>query len=121
MRLAFVAYGRPIPQGSVRSLGAGRPSIHNNARTLLPWRDTISGAARTAAALDGWKRTDLPVSVYVTFYFDRPRSHYRTGRNAHLLRDGIGGDGEQHRAHNRSKPFKHGRYPPDSPRLVNSI
>lgn len=89
MRLTFVAYGRPIPQGSVRSLGAGRPSIHGNAQTLLPWRDTINGAARTAAALDGWTRVDSPVSVLAVFYFDRPRSHYRTGKNAHLLRDGV--------------------------------
>jgi crossover junction endodeoxyribonuclease RusA len=28
-----------------------------------------------------------PVSVRVTFAFPRPKSHFRTGKNAHLLRD----------------------------------
>lgn len=29
---------------------------------------------------------DVPVSMALTFYLPRPPSHYRSGRNAHLLR-----------------------------------
>lgn len=81
-RLAFVAYGRPAAQGSkVRTKYAMRDS---NDATLTPWRNTISHAAHEA--LDG-PRLDGDVRVNCTFYFDRPRSHYRTGKNAHLLKD----------------------------------
>lgn len=85
-RLAFVAYGKPCAQGSkVRTKYALRDS---NDAQLTPWRNTVSGAARQAATLDALPRLDGDLAVRATFYFDRPRAHYRTGRNAHLLRDG---------------------------------
>ena len=84
-RLAFVAYGKPAAQGSkVRTKYALRDS---NDATLTPWRNTVSHAAHTAATADGLERIATPVHVRAAFYFDRPRTHYRTGRNAHLLRD----------------------------------
>lgn len=85
--LSFVAYGRPVPQGAIRSLGAGRPSVHANADRLKPWRDTILTAAMEQATLLNVDRITTPVAVYATFVFDRPKSHWRTGKNAHLLRD----------------------------------
>lgn len=85
MTLRFVAYGRPQAQGSkVRTKYAMRDS---NDATLTPWRNTVSGAARVGMTLDGLSRIDAPVHVRCLFFFDRPRSHYRTGKNAHLLRD----------------------------------
>ena len=30
---------------------------------------------------------DQPLAVTLLFYFGRPKSHYRTGKNKHLLRD----------------------------------
>lgn len=74
-RLAFVAYGIPVGQGRISFLGKGR-AVHSNAERLLPWRDTIAGAARTAAALDGWTRTEQPVTLRASFYLPRPKSHY---------------------------------------------
>jgi hypothetical protein len=46
--LSFIAHGNPIGQGNIRHLGAGRPAVHQNAKTLLPWRDTIRHAAIAA-------------------------------------------------------------------------
>ena len=48
-----------------------------------PWRERVALAAHNAepAMLTG------ALSVTLEFYFPRPKSHYRTGRNAHLLRD----------------------------------
>lgn len=85
MSLRFVAYGRPAAQGSkVRTKYALRDS---NDATLTPWRNTVSHAAHAAMTLDGLQRITEPVHVRALFYFDRPASHWRTGRNAHLLRD----------------------------------
>ena len=74
--LRIVAHGKPGPQGSVRSLGTGRPSIHGNANRLLPWRDTIIAATIHAMRKIGWVRGDGAFSVYAVFYFDRPKAHF---------------------------------------------
>ena len=74
--IRIVANGKPVPQGSIRSLGAGRPSVHGNADRLLPWRDSIIAATQAAMIEYGWTRNEGPCSVYGTFYFDRPKSHY---------------------------------------------
>jgi len=49
--------------------------------------------------------------------------HHVGGRMvpAQLCREGKGGEGEKHGSQHCSKPFKHGCYPPDSPRQVTSI
>lgn len=85
MWLCFDALGVPVTQGSIRSLGAGRPSVHSNAARLKPWRLSVQWAAQDAMRLHD--RFDGPVEVRLLFCFDRPRGHYRTGRNAQLLRD----------------------------------
>ena len=74
--IRIVANGKPVPQGSIRSLGAGRPSVHGNADRLLPWLDTIIAATQAAMIEYRWTRNEGPCSVYGTFYFDRPKSHY---------------------------------------------
>lgn len=80
-RLAFVAYGPPVGQGRVSFLGRGR-AVHSNADRLLPWRDTVAGAARTAAALDDWQPLDGPVVMHCSFYLPRPKGH--TGKRGLL-------------------------------------
>ncbi len=46
--LVITAFGVPVTQGSIRSLGAGRPSVHSNAKRLKPWRVTVKEAALDA-------------------------------------------------------------------------
>ena len=84
--LTVTVFGVPAMQGSKKHVGRG-VMVESSTRTR-PWRENVRDAARTAIALNGWQRLNGPVAVYAAFYFDRPRSHYRTGRNAHLLRDG---------------------------------
>ena len=74
--MRIVVHGKPVPQGSVRSLGAGRPSVHGNADRLHPWRDSIITATQAAMVEYGWERGDGPASVYGVFTFDRPKSHF---------------------------------------------
>lgn len=73
--------GLPVPQGSIRSLGKGRPSIHSNAERLLPWRDRVQTAfeqqLRCAAGqpgLFGPFPLTGPVIVDATFTMSKPKS-----------------------------------------------
>lgn len=81
--MRIVAYGKPVTQGSKTRT---RYSMRDdNADKLKPWREHVHHAA--LKALDGKPRIEGPVVVDIVFWFDRPAGHYRTGRNAHLLRD----------------------------------
>ncbi|MCA1571238.1 MAG: RusA family crossover junction endodeoxyribonuclease [Chloroflexi bacterium] len=64
------------------------------------WRSRVMEKAALAVR-DEYRETDSldelvemiepvegPLAVEVVYYLQRPKSHYRTGRNAHLLRDG---------------------------------
>jgi len=74
--------GTPIPQGSKRSVG--KFMIEANPRTR-PWRSAVSHEALTA--WEGKELLDEPLFLLVDFYFARPKSHYRTGKNAHMLKE----------------------------------
>lgn len=84
-RLAFAAFGQPVPQGSNRAYGSR--IVASNGHLLKPWRQTLASAAIEQAALDQVAQFTGPVVVRAHFYFRRPQHHYRTGKNAGLLRD----------------------------------
>ena len=79
--------GLPAPQGSKRHVGNG--VMIESSKALMPWREAVKWAALTALAVEGCETPPItgPVRVVAIFKFPRPKSHYRTGRNAHLLRD----------------------------------
>ena len=86
-RLTIIAHGTPIPQGSkgARVIKGRAQLFDTNAAKLIPWRQAVHDAA-----LDRTRYHDQitgPVRAWLRFTFNRPGSHYRTGRNAHLLRD----------------------------------
>lgn len=90
--------GVPQPQGSKNPWGG-----EANPKTR-PWRGHVSQVVGEA-----WGATPIllgPVEVCVTFAFTRPKSHFRTGKNAHLLRDD-------------APRFKQGK--PDADKLQRSI
>jgi len=73
--------GMPVPQGSIRSLGKGRPSIHSNAERLLPWRERVQRALeeKMAERLRAYPELHSypllgPVAVDVTFTMAKPKS-----------------------------------------------
>jgi Holliday junction resolvase RusA-like endonuclease len=77
--IGFIAHGVPAPQGSKNQFGG-----ESNPRTK-PWRAAVT--AEAAAAMEGRELFSGPVMVRVVFQFPRPKAHFRTGKNAHLLRD----------------------------------
>lgn len=93
--LRIVAHGIPAPQGSKKGFinkHTGRVVMREQSDRTVPWRDTVRHEA--ACVLGGWygpvdwtPGVDAPVVADMVFSFARPKSHYRTGRNAHLLRD----------------------------------
>jgi Holliday junction resolvase RusA-like endonuclease len=86
--LRVTVHGHPAPQGSKRHVGRG--IMVESSKALKPWREAVKWAALQAVPrLLGVADSPLtgPVVVDMIFTFRRPASHYRTGRNAHLLRD----------------------------------
>jgi Holliday junction resolvase RusA-like endonuclease len=104
--LTVVVLGHPAPQGSKRHVGRG--IMVESSKHLAPWRDAVRSDARDAIEKLGpaWPGTLCqPLSLRMVFTFVRPKSHYRTGRNAKLLRDS-------------APPFPHGT--PDLSKLARS-
>lgn len=89
--LNFAAYGVPAPQGSKRAFvnkrtGKAQMAEQTGEHTTA-WRSTVTEAALKRIAEYGhWDPFTYPVCLTVFFVFRRPKSHYRTGKNAHLLK-----------------------------------
>lgn len=86
MSLTIIVRGMPGAQGSKRLVAHG--VMVEQSKKVAPWRTDVKAAAEAAIAATDWETATVPVRVYVVFRFVRPRSHYRTGANSHLLRDG---------------------------------
>lgn len=88
-KLHIVVPGRPVPQGSKRAFVQGGRAIMRESAgdKLSTYRGDICRAAREV--MGAFEDPPYQGAVYVglEFRFPRPRSHYRTGRNAELLRD----------------------------------
>lgn len=82
--LAFTVCGSPASQGSKRHVGRG--IMVESSKKLAPWRQDVVAAALNACE-GGEGMFTGPVRVELTFLLPRPKAHYRTGANAHLLRD----------------------------------
>ncbi|MFF7234161.1 RusA family crossover junction endodeoxyribonuclease [Streptomyces sioyaensis] len=71
--------GLPAPQGSKRHVGRGR--LVESSKKVKPWRTAVATEAEKADF------GEPPyVRVVAWFYLPRPKSHYRSGRFAHLLK-----------------------------------
>jgi Holliday junction resolvase RusA-like endonuclease len=97
--LVITVAGAAAPQGSKRAFAVrgkgGAPTgrvavIESSHDRVKSWRQAVIDEVRAADAARGTGLTfarGLPLQVDMVFCFKRPKSHYRTGRNAHLLRD----------------------------------
>ena len=87
--LACTIPGTPQQQGSKTRTPQGFSREAN--RNLVPWRADAIANLQWTARLQWGHAAETPitdaVTVAATFIYARPKSHYRTGRNAHLLRD----------------------------------
>lgn len=84
--LAVFVPGIPRPQGSkrpFRNQHSGRIAMVESSKHVKTWRDDI----RAALINPHRPPFDGPVLAELEFRMPRPKGHYRTGRNAHLLRD----------------------------------
>lgn len=77
--LTVTVPGIPVPQGAIRSLGTGRPSVHANAKTLLPWRQLVATSTRWAMNDVGMTEPmEGPLVLTATFTLPRPKSAPRS-------------------------------------------
>lgn len=93
-QITFTVHGRPQQRGSKRPFlirgGGGvspRIAVTDDNKHSAAWMDSVRGAA-IASLPASHRPIDTPIRLTIDFYFSRPKSHYRTGKNAHLLRDG---------------------------------
>lgn len=83
-QLQVTVYGTPGPQGSKRLVNGHM--IEASAK-VKPWREDVKLAAlRALGEAPEWDRACREVSVSLNFTLVRPRSHYRSGRHANLIR-----------------------------------
>lgn len=86
--ISFTAFGTPVPQGSKRPMKnkwTGRAmAVDTNRDSLMSWRGVVSGAA--GAMMVGKQLFKGPVFVAYRFRCTRPKDHYGTGRNEHVLK-----------------------------------
>lgn len=73
--------GLPQQQGSKNPWG-GEAN-----KNLMPWRGHVKQTVGEAWIAAGLSKLLGPVELRITFAFPRPKTHYRTGKNAHILRD----------------------------------
>jgi Holliday junction resolvase RusA-like endonuclease len=84
--VSFTVHGTPAPQGSKRHVGNG--VMVESSKKVKPWRQDVKSAAEKAFE-DRFPMgvTGAAVGLEIEFRFTRPKSHYRTGKNAGILRD----------------------------------
>lgn len=81
-RITFFVPGKAQPGGSKRFYGKGRV-VDDNPKAAN-WKNLVALVARQET--DG-TLLHGPLSVTCIFHIVRPKNHYRTGKNAHILRD----------------------------------
>ncbi len=75
MRVEFVVYGSPAPQGSKRHVGGGR--MIESSRKVKPWRQDVKAAAEAWIAANGgvaWRAIDGPILARMVFTVPKPAS-----------------------------------------------
>jgi Holliday junction resolvase RusA-like endonuclease len=82
--IRFRVNGRPAPQGSKRHVGNGR--MVESSKAVGPWREAVRAETQRQDWQPGRWLPDGAVALRLAFSLPRPKGHYRTGRNAHLLR-----------------------------------
>jgi Holliday junction resolvase RusA-like endonuclease len=94
--LRFTVLGKPQPAGSKRAFAikrggvpTGKVAVSDDNPRAKSWQQEVRATAALAfiTADPDWSLLDGPLELCAWFYVPRPRSHYRTGRNADLLRD----------------------------------
>lgn len=72
--LSVTVIGTPIGQGRISTFGRGQ-TVHSNAKTLKPWRESIAWHVRQEMAVQGVEiiPKEQPVELRATFTIKRPQ------------------------------------------------
>jgi len=94
IKLQFFVPGTPVPKGSAKAFYVKKLNraivTQDNREKQKPWASMISVMAQNSMA--GRMVCKGAVKIDVTFVFARPKSHYRIGKNSHLLRENAPAD-----------------------------
>ena len=89
--IIFFVPGKPEPAGSKRAFAlkqggryTGRVAVTDANKNSKGWKAAVRKEAERAYTEEPW---DCPIRLIVRFTLLQPKSHFRTGRNAHLLRE----------------------------------
>ena len=80
MSTEFYVLGLPKPQGRPRAFSRGKHAAVYSPTT--EWKESVKYAA---SKLDKIEAEALEMNL--EFFFTRPNSHYRSGKNSHLLKE----------------------------------
>jgi crossover junction endodeoxyribonuclease RusA len=80
-----IVKGIPAPQGNHRVNRAG--AMYETSKAVGPWREAVRAETQRTMRMMCAPFAG-PVKVELEFVMPRPKGHYRTGRNAALLRAG---------------------------------
>lgn len=81
--IEFTALGIPKAQPRVKACIRGRHAAVYTPNTAKGWRETVSLTAIQHAPI---KPLQGPLELTLEFWMPRPKSHYRTGKFAHILK-----------------------------------
>lgn len=84
--ISFFARGEPKGQPRPRAFAFRGKARVFDPGTAEAWKQAVVVALREQCGLVTPPIT-VPIQVGITLYFPRPKSHFRTGKNAHLRRD----------------------------------
>lgn len=82
--LSFFVAGIPKGQPRVKAFSRGKHAGVYDPGTSDGWKLLIRHEAKKAWDGVQWEG---PLRVAITIYFPRPKSHFKTGKNAHVLRE----------------------------------
>lgn len=91
-KVFFTVPGKASPSGSKKAFAhpkTGRIIVMDTAKGKDSWQSRVSMFATLAISNNAKLTAEEfagPVSMTIQFYFSRPKSHYRTGKNSQLLK-----------------------------------
>ncbi len=94
--IVITVHGKPAPQGSKRAFAVrgkgGVPTgrvavIESSHDRVKSWRQAVIDAALGANRPEENWPLEGPIRIGLIFALPRPKGHFRTGKNAHLLRE----------------------------------
>ena len=93
--ISFFVVGTPSPGGSKRFVGFGKRTgrailIDAAGERNRNWKAAVAAEAHNAKVAQKWITSPpgVALSCEMVFLMPRPKGHYRTGKNAGLLREG---------------------------------